>query len=135
MELCLVPWGGMDHTKEVRGVQSGELLHNHGSQIQGRQGDKKKGGQEKVRVATPVAGMPSAEVKGAAAKHGAERATCPWECHWLLFIPRDGTSSSCPPDPAVQDLGVALSPQPTVLETPQPWEGVQKHPAMGHSLR
>lgn len=35
--------------------------------------------REKVRVATPVAGMSSAEVKGAGAKHGAGRAasTCP----------------------------------------------------------
>lgn len=28
---------------------------------------------------------------------------------------------------------MALSAQHTVLETPQPWEGAQKHPAMGHS--
>lgn len=38
--LCPVPWGSMDHTEGVGGVQSGELFCNHGSQIQGRQGDK-----------------------------------------------------------------------------------------------
>lgn len=60
MGLCLVPWSSMDHTEGVGGLQRWEQLCNHGSQIQGRKGDK-----EKVRVATPVAGMSSAEVKGA----------------------------------------------------------------------
>lgn len=87
-----------------------------------------------MRAATPVAGMPSAKVKGTGAKCGAGRALSSLSLGMPVFIPRDGTSSSCPPDPVVQDLRVALSLQHTVLEMPQSWEGAQKHPEMEHSL-
>lgn len=113
------------------GVQSEELFVT--TAARSRQG-KDTRRTEKVRAATPVAGMPSAEVKGTGAKCGAGRAASSLSLGMPLFIPRDGTSSSCPPDPVVQDLMEALSLQHTVLEMPQPWEGAQKHPVMGHSL-
>lgn len=80
--------------------------------------------------------MPSAEVKGAGAKRGQGEQQQPGPGNALMapVYPQGWHQLLWPPDLAVQDLGLALSPQHTVLETPQPWEGAQKHPAMGHSL-
>lgn len=88
------------------GVQSEELFVTTAARSRHGKDTRRT---EKVRAATPVAGMPSAEVKGTGAKCGAGRAASSLSLGMPLFIPRDGTSSSCPPDPVVQDLMEALS--------------------------